>query len=170
MLAPVPQRDLPGAVDDHAVLDHVRIGAAVLLDVVGVEHDHADRAVAGIGRVAVRVGVGVGRVDREAVPPPARQLDLGHVQLPRPAVLRDVHESPVGGEGQPCEVGIVVDVEGDGAGRKRVVVAVHQQLPHGGADVAEAQAEVAGQLALQGQVVLVDVGALQVGIDALVAE
>ena len=47
----------------------------------GIELDRPDRAVAGIGRVAVGVGQRVGGVEREAAPPAAQQLELRRVEL-----------------------------------------------------------------------------------------
>ena len=41
VLAPVADRDVPGAVHHDAVLHHVRVGPLVLRDVVGVEHHDA---------------------------------------------------------------------------------------------------------------------------------
>ena len=50
-----------------------------------------------------------------------------------------------------------------------VVEPGHEQVAHGRAHVAHAQAEAARQLPLQGDVVLIDVRALEVGIDSLAA-
>ena len=87
VLAAVPHRDVPGGVHHDAVLDDVRVRTAVLLDVVRVELDDAQAAVAGVGRIAVGMGEGVGDVQGQAVLVAPQQLDLGGVELAGARVL-----------------------------------------------------------------------------------
>ena len=172
VLALAADRHVPGAVHHDAVLDDVRIGAAVLLDVVRVVLDDADRAVAAVGRVAVGSGKRVGGIEREAAPVPALQLQLQRVELTLAGVLGDVHERAVDREGQPgLRHGIGVHVAKRHRARLHAVhVPVHQQLLHRRADVADAGADTAGQLAFEREVVLVDVRQLEIEREALVAE
>ena len=152
------------------MLDHVGIGTAVLLDVVGIELNGADRAVSRIRGVAVRVRERIRRVEGETAAPPTQQLDLKCVELAAAGVRHNVHVVAVQGVRQPRIVRRNLRIERDGACAQRVVVAVHQELPHRRADVADARAHLAAQLALHCHVVLVDVRALEVGIDPLVPE
>ena len=50
------------------------------------------------------------------------------------------------------------------------MVLIHQQFPHRRSDVTHAQPHLADQLALQREVVLINVRALQVRVDPLIAE
>ena len=94
------------------------------------------------------------------------------MNCPSPRVLGDVHERAVDRERQArSRGGIGVHVaERHGARLHRVVVPVHEQLLHRRADVADAGAEAAGQLALEREVVLIDVRQLQVQLQSLIAE
>ena len=152
------------------MLYHVRIGTPILFDVIGIELDWPDGAVAGIRGIAVGVGERVSGVERQTAPPAAKQLQLARVELAAAGIRHDVHVVAVEGERQPRIVRRDPPGRRDRAGLQGVVVAIDQQLAHRRTDVADAQTQLARQLTLERQVVLIDVGTLEVRIDPLVTE
>ncbi len=149
------------------MLRHLRIGAAILLEIVGVVLHDAETGVAEVRRRAFRCRAGVGRLDREAPVQAARGLDL---QRPEPAVAGVQHRIEERIEiriRQPGMIGRIVEVEGRRARRHRVEVTVDQQLAHLAADEADADADLGPEFALERDVVLEHLGTLQVQVDGV---
>ena len=92
------------------------------------------------------------------------------MELPAAAVFDDVHEGAIEREWKARAIGRVLGIERHRARLQRVVVAIDEKLPHRRSDVAHAQPNIPRELAFEGEVVLVDVGALEVRIDTLVSE
>ena len=141
----MPHRNVPRGVGDHAVLHNVRVRTAVLLDVERIELDDAQAAVPRVRGVAVRVRQRIGDVERKPALPATDQFELQGVELALSQISRHIRKRVhVGKQGQARQVVGVVGIEGRGAGGQIIVEPRHEQLPHRRAEVAHAQAEVAG--------------------------